>query len=80
MHQVLRKGEADTHLNRAVRAEATQEVVKMQVQEHGKKLLKEKAASYAPSHPGFLNLQLKTTNISTGTEMPWNCEINQYNK
>jgi hypothetical protein len=53
MHPVLRRGEAQTHLNRAVRAEATQEVVEMHVQEHGKKLLTEKAMSYAPSHPGF---------------------------
>jgi hypothetical protein len=53
MHPVLRRGEAQTHLNRAVRAEATQEVVEMHVQEHGKKLLTEKATSYAPSHPGF---------------------------
>jgi hypothetical protein len=63
-----------------MRAEATHEVVEMQVQEHGKKLVMEKAASYAPSHPGFLNLQLKISNISTGTKMPWHCEINEYQK
>jgi hypothetical protein len=36
MHQILRREEADSHLNHAMMAEATHQVVEMQVQEHGK--------------------------------------------
>jgi hypothetical protein len=48
----------------------------MEIQEHGK-LLMEKAASYAPR---LLKLAIKTSNITTGTEMSWHFEIDQYHK